>query len=270
MSKSRHPRFAILLACGLAASSGAFPASADESNDAALADTLSGLIREAIPREYDKQKDWGATKEIVTGIRPAGKLSDLHVKRHKKTVNHGVWKHYKLRMIEPEKNLVVRVSNLDPLPGGRMGFAVHLEAKLDAWARATLYEYGVHIISLEMASDARVQIDLAGEVGLQVTLAGGAPGIAVQPVIKDARLKLADFHLRRVSDARGPVIHQLGDGLRNVIEEEINGPQLVAKLNQAIEKKRDRLTFSTSQWLNSPWSPLSQSTPTAIAAEKKQ
>jgi len=114
----------------------------------------------------------------------------------------------------------------------------------------------VHIIALQMESDARVQIDLTGEVGMQIALVNGSPGMTVRPQINSAQLKLADFHLRRVSNAHGPLIRELGDGLRRVIEEEVNGPQLTAKLNQAIDKKRDRLTFTTADLLKTSWSPL--------------
>jgi hypothetical protein len=234
----------VLVACGLAPQ-----ASAAEPQYAALAETLARLLRDAIPADYEKQQDWGATKQITVGVRPAGKPADLHLKRHKKTVNHGVWKHYKLRLVEPDKNLVVQVTDIHPIEPGRMAFAVHLDAKLDAWARAKVYQYGVHLIALELESDARVQIDLAGEVAMQVALVNGSPGMTVRPKINSAQLKLVDFHLRRVSNAHGPLVHELGDGLRHVIQEEVNGPQLVAKLNQAIDKKRDRLTFTTADLL---------------------
>jgi hypothetical protein len=261
----------VVLLIAIAPSSYLLPATAadDDTANSPLAQTLSRLLRDAVPSEYEKQKDWGAMKQITVGIRPAGKLSDPHLKRRKKTVNHGVWKHYKLRLIEPEKNLVVQIWNLRSLPSGRMGFTVHLEAKLDAWSRAKVYEYGVHIISLEMESDALVKIDLAGEVGLQVTSVNGSPALAVQPSIKDAHLTLADFHLRRVSNARGPIIHELGAGLKDFAEDEINGPQLADKLNRAIDQKRDRLTFTMGDWIKSPWLSLSPtSTPQTAAVQK--
>jgi hypothetical protein len=250
MSRSRLLTAApLFIACGLAACGLAPPAQAAESQPPALAQTLSRLLRDAIPTEYEKQQDWGATKQITVGIRPAGKPFDLYLKKHKKTVNHGVWKQYKLRLIEPDTNLVVQVTDLHPIELGRMGFTVHLDAKLDAWARAKVYQYGVHLIALEMESDARVQIDLAGEVAMQVAVVNGSPGMTVRPKINSAQMKLAEFHLRRVSNAHGPLIHELGDGLRRVIEEEVNGPQLTTKINQAIEKKRDRLTFTTADLL---------------------
>jgi len=246
----------LLAACGLAPWTMASPP--DAASRAALAETLSRLIRDAIPAEYDKLKDWGATKEVVVVVRPKGKPFHLHWHERKKAVEHGVWKHYRLRLIEPEKNLVVRLSDLQALPNGKMGFTLQLEAKLDAWSRAKVYQYGVHLIALEVEGDMRIRLEISGEVGLQVAVVDRAPGVAVQPVVTSARLSLDEFHLRRVSNARGPLVRELGDGVRRIAEEEVNGPQLVEKLNRAIDKKRDRLVFSAANLVKSPWWPLSR------------
>jgi hypothetical protein len=232
----------------------------------ALAQSLSRLIRDAIPREYDKKDNWGAAKEIVVGVRPHGKPFHWHVKKYKKTVNHGLWKHYRLRLVDPEQTLVVQLQALQPLPEGRMAFTLHVEAKLDAWARAKAYQYGVHLVALETESDMQLRLNIAGEVALRVATIEGVPGFAVQPVVKDARVEFAEFHLRRVSNVGGPIVQELGSGIRRIVEDEINGPPLTAKLNRAIEKKRDRLTFSAADLLKSEWSPMLPSPATAIKA----
>jgi hypothetical protein len=231
-----------------------------------LAQSLSRVIRDAIPGEYDRKDHWGATKEIVVGVRPQGKPFHWHIKEYKKTVNHGVWKHYRLRLVEPEQNLVVQLADLQPLPEGRMAFTLHVQAKLEAWARAKAYQYGVHLMALEMESDMQLRLDIAGEVGLRVATVQGAPGFAVQPIVKDARVELAEFHLRRVSNARGPLVQELGSGIRRIVEDEINGPPLTAKINRAIEKKRDRLTFSAGELMKSEWWSLSRTPALAPAA----
>lgn len=223
-----------------------------------LAATISRLLEEAIPLAYDKQKDWGAQTEIVVGLRTEGKGLDTKFHRRKKLVDHGVWKHYRLRMIEPEKNLSVELTRLEPLAGGRVAFTLCVDAKLDAWARAKVYQYGVHLIALEVEGDMRSILEISGEIGLQVTTVDGAPGMAVDLVATDSRLQLEDFHIRRVSEARGPIIRELSGGVRRLVEEEANGPRMVEKLNRAIDKKRDKLVFSTADWLNSSWRQVSQ------------
>ncbi len=250
-----------VIAVALAASGFARIAAADPPNEAAraaLAETLSQLLRDAVPLQYDKQKDWGATREITAGYRVEGKPFHYHVHRRKHAVNHGVWKHYKLQFVDPDQTLRLRLSDLQPLPGGRMAFTLTLDAKLDVWSRAKVYQYGVHLIALEVEGDMQLHLEIHGEVGLQATVAGGAAAIAVQPLIHDAKLSLEEFHIRRVSNANGPIVRELSGGVRSLVEDELNGPQLAAKLNRAIDKKRDRLVFAPADLLKSGWWPLSR------------
>jgi hypothetical protein len=234
----------LLAACGLASLASAQPPASD-----ALANTLSQLIREAIPLSYDKQKDWGATREITVGYRVDGKPFHYHVHRRKKAVDHGVWKHYKLQVVEPDKNLHVRLSDLRPIAPGRMAFTLELESKFDAWARAKVYQYGVHLIALEVEGDLQMRVQIQGEIALQATAVNGAAAVAAIPVVTDAKLSLDELHIRRVSDARGPIVRELSDGVRSIVEDELNGAQLTAKLNRAIEKKRDALVFAPASLL---------------------
>jgi hypothetical protein len=217
-----------------------------QSESSALATTLSQLIREAIPLHYDKQKDWGATREITVGYHLDGKPFHYHVHRRKKQVEHGVWKHYKLQVVEPDKNLRVRLRDLRPVAPGRMAFTLELESKLDAWARAKVYQYGIHVIALEVEGDLQMRLQIHGEITLQAAMANGSPAIAAHPVVTDAKLSLDEFRIRRVSDVRGPIVRELSDGVRAIVEDELNGPQLTAKLNRSIDKKKDRLIFSPS------------------------
>lgn len=243
------------------------PGSADPR--ASLAHTISTLIRNAIPLEYEKRDDWGATKEVVVGLRATGNLRNFDIHRRRKAVNHGVWKHYQLRMLEPEKNLAVQLTRLESRPGGGVNFTLRIDARLDAWARAKAYEYGVHLIALELEGDARVTLEIVGEITLAITAVDNSPAIAVLPSVQEARLSLNEFHLRRVSNAKGPLVRELGDALRQLVEDEINGPALTAKLNRAIAKQRDRLVFGAGELLTSEWWPMAsapQPPPTPVGA----
>jgi hypothetical protein len=218
-----------------------------------LAAMFSRLIEDAIPLEYDKQKDWGATTEITTGVKLDGNGFDVRLKKRKRAVNHGVWKHYRLRLIDPQQNLAVQLANFRTIAPGRVAFTLHATAKLDAWARAKAYQYGVHLIALEMESDMRVRLAIDGEIGMETSGSGASTVIAFLPMVTAAQLEIDEFHLRRVSNADGPIVRELGDGVSHVVEDELNGPRLVEKLNRAIERKRDRLTFRPVELLDAKW-----------------
>lgn len=226
--------------------------SMSESAKHSLANSFVQLIKLGIPTEYEKAKDWGHTRKITVGLRNEG----IKLYRRKKAVNHGIWKRYKVRLVDPEEKLQVRLENLKTIDGGRIGFRLVVTAKLDAWARAKVYQYGVHLIALEVVGDTDVEIALDCEVGVSMGSERGYPVVAIDPEVVDARVRLSEFHLRRVSNAKGPLVHELSSGVRRLVEHELKGPKLAAKLNRSIDKRRDRLELDMSQLVNSSWWPL--------------
>jgi len=232
----------------------------------ALADIVGRIIEGAIPTEYEKQKDWGATKNVPVGVRVEGKFLHTHVHKRTKPVNHGVWKHYKLRMVEPEQNLAVRVTALRSDEPGRYAATIEIEAVIDAWARARVYQYGVHVISVEIEADARVRLTIDGKLAVRWNGPAWFGSAVIDPTAHAARLEVTEFRLRRVSEARGPLVGELSGGVRKLIENELDGPQLTAKVNRAIERKRDRLTLSPRDLLEGAWKPFGEMGMTSPAA----
>jgi hypothetical protein len=137
------------------------PAAAESGASAEVIATLaSRLIADAIPREYERSKDWGRTKRITTGLRSSGNFFDFDIHRRKTEVDHGVWKKYRVTLIEPDKNLVVNISNLRTIEPGRIGLTLTVSAKLHGWARAKVYDRGIHIIALEAELDTNVHLSI--------------------------------------------------------------------------------------------------------------
>jgi hypothetical protein len=235
----------LLLSCHGVWAAEALPSRAPAIDEAqvALANTIAQLVKHAIPQEYEKRKDWGRTKNITVGLRNDG----IKIHRRKQPVKHGTWKHYKIRLAPDQ--LAVSVENLRTGPSGRVQFTLILGAKIDAWARAKIYRYGIHLVALEAVGDATVNLAIDCEVGVQLRTQEGLPGIAIDPLVLDTKLAFTEFQLHRISNAKGPLVRELGEELQKIITKQLQGPVLTAKLNRAIEKKRDRLERSTSQLL---------------------
>jgi hypothetical protein len=252
---------AFVLVAGATAFHETHPAPAASSPNVS-ADVVSAvaarLISEAIPREYERSKDWGRTKQITTGLRSSGNFFDFDIHRRKTEVNHGVWKKYRITLVEPEKNLDVTITNLRSIEANRFGLTLSVTARLHGWARAKVYDRGIHLIAIEADADTTAHLTLDAEFAVEtVPTSAYLPGIAVRPVVSDAHLKLKDFRLNRISDLRGSLAKELGDGLRHVLEDELSGPKLVAKLNRSIEKRRERLQL-TPEMLLGRTSPIAQ------------
>jgi len=118
------------------------------------------------------------------------------------------------------------------------------------WARAVVYEHGVHIISLEAEGDTSIRLWIDAEVGAE-TVASSLliPGIELHPKVTDAKLKFDDFQLTRISDVKGVVAHDLGGLLKRGLEKQVAGPKLVEKLNHSLEKHPEKLRLSPDMLL---------------------
>ena len=82
-------------------------------------------------------------------------------------MNHGVWKKYRITVVDPDKDLVVNVTNLRTIELGRIGLTLSVNAKLHGWARAKVYDRGIHVIALEAEADTSVQLLIDAEIALE-------------------------------------------------------------------------------------------------------
>lgn len=229
-----------------------------------LAESLASIVREAVPREYEKKKNWGHTKRITTGVTSDGPLYKMKLHRRKTYVNHGTWKHYRVWFTpdeveipgekapenkSTEKNLRVAVENLHSLEAGGVGLRLVVDAELEGWAQMRHYNRGIHVITLTAEGVSQLRLTLDCEVRLKMT----ATGMAIDPKVTKATLDLRDFDLTRFGEIEGKLAHELGRGMRSVVEDQLDSPRLTAKLNRAIDKKRDRLVLSSAKlWGGEP------------------
>jgi hypothetical protein len=90
----------------------------------------------------------------------------------------------------------------------------------------------------------------------------------LEPTVVDATLELIDFDLHRISKLGGPLAHELGRGLRDVLQNEFNDrrARLVTRMNGQIEKHRDKLRISPRDLLQKGLDRLGASAPTRTAA----
>lgn len=210
-------------------------------SSSAISRAIAGAIERALPEVYEKQDDWGATKTIAVGLKGTGKGLNFDIKRRRKEVPHGLWKHYKIQRRQGGPSPSVQLENLRVTSEGTTSFRLTVDVDFDYWARAKLYQYGIHLLAVEAVGSCKATLRMDGEMGLRFGPVEGSPGVAIDPAVTDAQLIIHEWRVERVSNMHGPLIEELGDGVRRLIEREMNGPALTSKLNRAIDKKRDRL-----------------------------
>ena len=219
-----------------------------------LGNLLAEVVRDAVPREYERAKNWDHTKRITTGIRFDGRPIRMKIHRRKKEVPHGVWKKYRVRIVEPapdgkpatDEALTVEVSNLRSLEAGRAGCTLTLAAKLDGWAQVRNYNRGVHLGTITFEGESMLRVSIDCEVGFGLTQGERLPALAIDPTVTAARVEVDDFRMRRIGEIKGKLAKEMGRGLRRVIEDRLTGPKLAEKINRSIEKRREKLQLDPS------------------------
>ena len=231
------------------------PASRNTSSPGSLQGLITAIVRESLPDQYESRDHWGDTKEIWAGLDVRLDGLRIDTKRRKKQVNHGTWKLYRVRFIEPEKYLHVDVQNIRELPNGRVEFDLLADARLDVFARLAQWELGVQLISLSVNAEARAQFRARCDLGLKLDPSKLPPDVLLDPVVSQAEVRLAGFRVRRISQIGGSVARELGEEARDLLDKELakQNQKLPSKINRQIDKNRDKLRLSVQDLLTSQW-----------------
>jgi hypothetical protein len=222
---------------------------------------LGRLLTAAIGSKYEKRQDWGRTRRITVGLRTEGQGFRMQLRRRKKDVPHGTWKHYRIEQRAGQGAPQVAVEELGIGPDRQLQFRLRVRTQLDYWARAKVYQYGVHLIALEAQGNADVTVALQGTCGLVWGSRAGMPVVGLRPNVTTADLTIHDFRLERISNAHGPLIHELGEAVQRLIEHEYQGPVLTERINRAIAKQQDELELSLAELVTHGWQDLLERKP---------
>ena len=221
---------------------------------------VTNLVKANIPADYENTKRWGMTTERWDGLHVWRDGWQIKTKRRKKEVNHGTWKMYRFHLIDPDERFQIEIDNVDDLGDGRVQFDARVYAHLFVFGRLSEWNKGVQLFSFSAEGDARVRLHVTCQTTLQLDPTGLPPDVVLRPTITEADLRLVDFRLHRISNLHGPLIHEFGKGIREVLEDKIADDRvaLAGKINRQIDKNRDHLRVSLRDLLASKWSKLAQ------------
>jgi hypothetical protein len=199
-------------------------------------DLLRQLALAAIPETYENTKHWGQTKRVWGGLHVSLDGLRLKTKRKWRDANHGTWKLYRARLIDPAQQFDLRIENIRPAEGSRIAFEIAIDAKLGLFARLSQWERGVQLISLSTDAESVVRLRMTCEASMRLDFKDVIPDLVIEPEITAADLTLIGFDLQRVSNLHGPGVEQLGRSLRDVLQDEIDErrPKLVTQANRQI------------------------------------
>ncbi|MEM6331662.1 MAG: hypothetical protein AAF790_15635, partial [Planctomycetota bacterium] len=146
----------------------------------------------------------------------------------------------------PDQHLAVRVEGLRDTGPGQAECTLVVEGRVAGWARLRHYNRGVHLGTVTVEGESTVRARVACSVGLRVVAGRLLPAVAVDPRVRSAKVAIDDFRLERVSKIEGRLAREMGRGLKRLLEQQLSEERLTAKLNRAIDKRRDRLVLDPS------------------------
>ena len=181
--------------------------------------------------------------------------NQLQTNRRWKTVNHGTWKKYEIRLIDPYQRFQVQVEDPRALDDGRVGFEAQVDAAVEVFGRLAQWERGVQLFSLSAEATAVVRLRVSCRVAMKLDPSRFPPDVRFEPEITSADLQLIQFRLHRISQASGPLVRELGSAVRDFVESKIadRRHQLVRRINRQIEKQQDDLRLSIHDLLATKW-----------------
>lgn len=246
--------------CGLAlADAAAAPPEELVASEATPASGLDRLIRDLVlqnaPHEYENDRQWGGTRQVWDGLHVWRDGLRIKTKRRWKDANHGTWKKYRAWLIDPDHQFDVQFLNLHKTAEGKAAFDLLIDAKLGAWGRLSEWRQDVQLFSFSADAEATVRLKLSCELSARLDPSHLPPDLVLQPQVMAADLALVDFRLKRISDADGPLVKQLGKSLREVLEDELRDrqPRLVQRMNDQIRDHQDDLRLSARDLAASGW-----------------
>ncbi|HEX5105380.1 MAG TPA: hypothetical protein VFV87_16290 [Pirellulaceae bacterium] len=216
---------------------------------------ISDLVREQLPQQYEKRKNWGHTTRTLDGISIQLDNGKLKTHRKYKQANDGTWQMYRVDLVDPEEKFEIRVANLRELEDGRVGLRITAVASLQAFGRQTLWEHGIQIYSLSAEADARVRLTAEAAIASRLDPTRFPPDVYLLPEVTAAKVEILEFKLRRISDLHGPLVRSLSHTVREELEAKLaeDNAKLVAKLNAAIDKRKEKLKLSAADLVTTKW-----------------
>ncbi|PQO35566.1 hypothetical protein [Blastopirellula marina] len=217
---------------------------------------LSGVAKwiamENIPTAYSDEKKWGGQKEFTQGVKFRGSFKNFKVERRKKPENHGTWKRYHVRIVNPPEDLQAIVESIE-VDGNKIKSRLSVIVKLTAEGELQEWNRGVRLMGISAVADATIRMTIDAETKVKWNSHGVLISGELEPQVVAADLTLLHWELQRVGLANGQLIEKLGHELRDEVAEKIDSyePKLVEKANQALDKEiaKGRFKIDLAEWI---------------------
>jgi len=211
-------------------------------------------VRRTLPESYHNDKEWGKKTRVYAGVKLSADDGKLSTKRRWKELGHGRWVRYDIHLRDPNDpgRLAIRITRAELGEDRRIHFEAQIDTLLDVEVHQERWNLGTRLFSVSVLAQASLRMVVAGDIGFEFDLTRVPPDVLADPHIASTRLTLVDLRVDRVSKIGGEVAEAVGDIAERIIRNEYLPKQqakITDRLNGQIDRRRDRLRLSASDWL---------------------
>ncbi|MFO1094658.1 MAG: hypothetical protein U0992_15330 [Planctomycetaceae bacterium] len=219
---------------------------------------LRELADDTIPRNFEKLDGWGRQAEVFSGVRVREKNGLPRLSKRTKRVNHGVWRRYRIALLNPQEKVRFSIRDVQAGEKGGLEFQTVISARLRCTAESEFWNYGLRTGSTMVQADATLRVVARFTVSGRETNPsekGWLVEVEYLPELDRLRVELDDFDVRRIGHLRGDLADGLGDTAQGLLAEILHSQE--GKLSRRIRKElaerdtRIQLTLPRALWQSS-------------------
>ena len=212
------------------------------------------LVQSNLAPTYERKKNWDARKRIYAGIDIDN--DGLKIKTHRKyrEVRHGKWLRYTIDLKDPNdprylKIDVLRATSTEP---GRLGLTLQIDTQVDVEAQQQRWNYGLQLYSVTTEATAKLRMTIDATIGFGIDYSRIPPDVLFDPTVNSADIQLLDLEVDKIGILGSDIAEEIGAVAERIIRDEYlpkQRDQLASKLNHQINRRRDKLRISASDWI---------------------
>lgn len=212
------------------------------------------LIQANLPPSYSGKKNWDAKKRVYAGIDIKNDGLKLRTHRKYREVRHGKWLRYTIDLKNPTdpRFLKIEVLRAESNQPGRLSLKLQIDTHVDVESQQQRWNYGLQLYSVTVEAQAKLRMTIDADIGFGFDYSRIPPDILFDPVVKAADIQLVDLEVDKIGILGSDIAEEIGDLAERVLRDEYlprQRDQLANKLNHQVNRRRDKLRISASDWL---------------------
>ena len=220
---------------------------------AAIEKMLSDVALTILPQTISNNQNWGATREITTGLKMDLDGFRLRTKRNRKKVNHGSWRKLSAKSNSGKPYAVI--TQIKQVNSNKVSFVATFKSSLTASGEMQEWNRGVRYRTATAHGSAKVSLVAKCSLTWKA-VAGTSPQIVqVYPGVESAQLKVNDYDGERLNRFFNPTVASLNSDLEAMVRNHVkkNTRGAAQKMNRHFKSRQGQLRMYFSDLQNSKW-----------------